>query len=77
MLAEGLENQDTDGDHTADQCQHLADPEIAPIEAVCPQAFNDRSAQTVPGHIQKADLAVILPLLGNKVQQNKTYCKSM
>ena len=59
------------GSHAAEACQKLADPEIAPVEAVHPQALNHGPAQAVPGGVAQGDLAVIGPLGVQEVQQQK------
>ena len=40
--------------------------------AVRPQGFNDRTAKAIPCHISQSDLAVILAVLGCKVQDHKS-----
>ena len=39
------------GGEAADGCQQLADTEIAPVEAVGAQTFDEGSAQAIPSHI--------------------------
>ena len=64
--------QHTDGCDAAESCQPLADPERPKVQAVHPQALDPHSAKTVPGSIAQGDLAVILPALGQEVEQYKS-----
>ena len=51
VLAEGLNQEHTTGKNEADQRYYLADAELTPVKAVCPQALNYGSAETVPSDI--------------------------
>ena len=59
MGPEGQYHQHHNGGKTADSRQHLAHPEISPIEAIHPQAFDEGAAQAVPGCVAQSDLAII------------------
>ena len=71
MGPEGQHHQHYHRRKAADGRQQLADPEIAPVEAVHPQAFDEGAAQAVPGNIAQGDLAVVLPTLAEKMQQHE------
>ena len=71
MLPEVLPDQHNYGSHAADACQHLTDPEGAPVQAVHPQSLDDAPTQTVPCGVAKGNLPVVLSALGQEVQQHE------
>ena len=73
MLPETEEHQHSHAHKASHSGQDLADPEIAPVQAVGPQTLDEGAAQAVPGQVHEGHLAVILAPLGEEVQQNKAH----
>ena len=67
----GQHKQGNGGGNGSCAGQNLADPQVAPHQAVGTQTLDEGSAQTVPGGIAQGDLTIKLPLFGQEMQQQE------